>query len=44
MAVGTRSLVLELRPPELDDVGLESALETYVSEWSARYGVQATWP
>jgi len=37
----TRYLALELRPPELDDVGLESALETYVRQWSARYGVAA---
>jgi len=37
----TRLVVLELRPPELDDVGLEHALDTYVREWSARYGVAA---
>ena len=36
-----RYLALELRPPELDDVGLESALRTYVEQWSARYGVAA---
>jgi PAS domain S-box-containing protein len=41
MTAGVRYLALELRPPELDDLGLESALETYVAEWSARYGVQA---
>jgi PAS domain S-box-containing protein len=34
-----RYLALELRPPELDDVGLESALETYVREFSTRYGI-----
>ena len=34
-----RALALELRPPELDDVGLESALETYVKDWSARYDI-----
>ncbi len=36
-----RHLALELRPPELDDVGLDSALHTYVEQWSARYGVTA---
>jgi signal transduction histidine kinase len=36
-----RYVALELRPPELDDVGLESALDTYVRAWSARYGVAA---
>ena len=41
MTAGARSLALELRPPELDDLGLESALETYVAEWGARYGVAA---
>src|SRR5262249_42182595 len=35
-----RHLALELRPPELDDVGLESALETYVAQWSSRYGTK----
>ncbi|HEX6615925.1 MAG TPA: CheR family methyltransferase [Gemmatimonadales bacterium] len=34
-------LALELRPPELDDVGLTSALETYVEQWAGRYGVAA---
>ena len=34
-------LALELRPAELDDVGLESALATYVAQWSARYDVPA---
>lgn len=41
VATGARAIALELRPPELDDVGLESALETYVAEWSARYGITA---
>lgn len=36
-----RNLALELRPPELDDVGLANALETYVRAWSARFGVEA---
>jgi len=29
----------ELRPPELDDMGLEIALRHYTSDWSARTGV-----
>ena len=33
-----RHLALELHPPELDDVGLASALRTYVAQWSERYG------
>ncbi len=41
MTADVRALALELRPPELDDVGLESALETYVGEWGARAGVAA---
>lgn len=41
MTAGARYLALELRPPELDDVGFESALATYVAEWAARYGVPA---
>jgi PAS domain S-box-containing protein len=41
LTAGVRYLALELRPPELDDVGFESALETYVAEWSGRYGVAA---
>jgi PAS domain S-box-containing protein len=39
MTADARYLALELRPPELDDVGLESALATYAEQWSARYGV-----
>jgi signal transduction histidine kinase len=39
MARDTRYLALQLRPPELDDVGLESALRSYASQWSARYGI-----
>lgn len=34
-----RSLAVALRPPELDDVGLDSAVASYVSQWSARYDV-----
>lgn len=40
MAHDARFLALELRPPELDDIGLESALESYVSQWSERYGIE----
>lgn len=36
-----RYLALELRPPELDDLGLASAVESYVSQWSDRYGIVA---
>jgi len=39
MTRDARHLALELRPPELDDVGLGSAVETYVEQWSARFGV-----
>jgi signal transduction histidine kinase len=38
---GARYLALELRPPELDDEGFERALQTYVTEWTTRYGVEA---
>ncbi len=41
MTRDARCLALELRPPELDDVGLESALATYVDQWSARFSVNA---
>lgn len=34
-----RSLAVSLRPPELDDVGLASAVASYVDQWAARYGV-----
>ncbi|MEO7458126.1 MAG: sensor histidine kinase [Gemmatimonadaceae bacterium] len=34
-----RYLAIELRPPELDDVGLESAMASYVEQWSQRYGI-----
>ena len=33
-------IALELRPTALDDVGLVSALQTYVEQWSDRYGVE----
>ena len=35
-----RALALELRPPELDDVGLESALATYAEQWTLRTGIE----
>ena len=38
---GIRYVALELRSPELDDGGLGIALETYVLEWSMRYGIAA---
>jgi signal transduction histidine kinase len=41
MTRDARSLALELRPLELDDVGLAHALSTYVDEWAARFGVAA---
>jgi PAS domain S-box-containing protein len=41
MIAGARYVALELRPPELDDVGVESALESYVHEWSGRYRIHA---
>lgn len=40
IARDARYLALELRPPELDDVGLASAVETYVAEWSRRFSVK----
>ena len=41
MTRDARYLALELRPPELDDVGLESAVASYVEQWRTRYGVDA---
>ncbi|MHB1162247.1 MAG: sensor histidine kinase [Chloroflexota bacterium] len=38
---GVRRLALELRPPELDDLGLEEALRWYVDEFSARWEGEA---
>lgn len=34
-------LAWELRPPALDDLGLASALEQFVRQWSGRHGVAA---
>jgi len=41
MTMAVRSIAIDLRPPELDDVGLGSAIETYVREWSSRYAIAA---
>ena len=41
MTRDARYLALELRPPELDDVGLESALASYVDQWRTRFGIAA---
>ena len=41
MTRDARNLALELRPPELDDVGLVSAIDTYVRAWGERTGVTA---
>jgi two-component system sensor histidine kinase UhpB len=37
------SLAWELRPPALDDLGLHTALQRYVEQWSERSGVAADW-
>jgi two-component system, NarL family, sensor histidine kinase UhpB len=34
-------VVWELRPPSIDELGLQSALGDYIEEWSAQYGVDA---
>lgn len=31
----------ELRPTELEDLGLEDALASFIREWSAQYGIEA---
>lgn len=41
MFKAVRYVALELRAPELDDMGLQSAVETYVREWASRYGIAA---
>jgi signal transduction histidine kinase len=41
MSAEVRTMSLELRPPELDDVGLDHALRTYAAEWSDRYRIPA---
>ena len=34
-------VVWELRPPSIDELGLQSALGDYIEEWSAQYGIDA---
>jgi len=34
-------VVWELRPPSIDELGLQAALSDYVAEWSAHYGIEA---
>ena len=36
-------LAWELRPPSLDMLGLDAAMETYVKEWSHQFGVDAVY-
>lgn len=36
------ALAVQLRPPALDDLGLDAALTTYVEHWSLRTGVDVT--
>ena len=35
-----RHLATELRPPSLDDLGLDATLSTYLAEWSERHNVE----
>ena len=35
-----RNLMTELRPAELDDYGLEVALQAYINEYSSRFGIK----
>jgi PAS domain S-box-containing protein len=35
----THTLAMRLRPPALDDLGLQAALRQYLEDWSARTGV-----
>jgi PAS domain S-box-containing protein len=39
IAYDMHSLVRELRPPALDDLGLHTALSNYLDEWSERTGI-----
>ncbi|MEP7212317.1 MAG: ATP-binding protein [Acidobacteriota bacterium] len=34
-------LAWELRPAEIDDIGLEDALRTFVAEWSEHFGIRS---
>ena len=36
-------LAWELRPPTLDMLGLDAALESYVREWSQQFGIEAVY-
>lgn len=38
-----RKIASTLRPPILDDLGLEDAVRSYCSEFQGRYGVQVEW-
>jgi PAS domain S-box-containing protein len=38
----TRKIIEELRPPALDDLGLNAALESYVEEFEHRTGIKCT--
>ncbi|WP_114815177.1 PAS domain-containing sensor histidine kinase [Paraburkholderia kururiensis] len=42
MAVALRRIASDLRPPILDDLGLEAALEWMAENFTRRYGVHAT--
>ncbi len=39
---GVRALAIDLRPPVLDDLGLEMALETQARDFNQRWGIEAT--
>lgn len=39
---GVRRLAIDLRPPVLDDLGLEVALQAYVQDFSRRWPIRAT--
>ena len=39
---GVRRLAIDLRPPMLDDLGLEAALQSHVQDFSLRWPIRAT--
>jgi signal transduction histidine kinase len=39
---GVRRLAIDLRPPMLDDLGLEAALQSHVQDFSQRWPIKAT--
>ena len=41
IAHDTHALARDLRPPVLDDFGLQVALSNYLEDWSERYGIEA---